>query len=134
MSDPRGEMMPSDEGSAPPSVADQITRSLGSVWSRHASERPSEITTEITDSVVVCTFKDAVASFNAGPVVEADGNGNGAKPEESRVSNPSAYRHEAIAAVSRLTERRVVGFIPKHDKKTDVATEKFILERKLKKN
>jgi len=42
--------------------------------------------------------------------------------------------HEAIAAVSRLTERRVVGFIPKHDKKTDVATEKFILERKLKKN
>lgn len=105
------------------------------MWSRHASQRPSEITTEITDSVVVCTFKDAVASFNAGPVVEegADANGNG-KPEESRVSNPSAYRHEAIAAVSRLTERRVVGFIPKHDKKTDTATEKFILERKTKKN
>ena len=132
MSDLRSDM-PGEEASAPPSVADQITRSLGSVWSRHASERPSEITTEINDSVVKCTFKDAVASFNAGPVVEEDASGNEVA-EESRVSNPSAYRHEAIAAVSRLTERRVVGFIPKHDKKTDTATEKFILERAPTKN
>ena len=133
MSDPRGEM-PTDEAIAPPSVAEQISKSLGSVWSRHASQRPSEISTEINGSVVLCTFKDAVAGFNAGPAVEEHADGNGAKPEESRVSNPNAYRHEAIAAVSRLTERRVVGFIPKHDKKTDVATEKFILERATKKN
>ena len=131
MSDLRSDM-PGDEASAP-SMADQITRSLGSVWSRHASERPSEVTTEISDSVVKCTFKDAVASFDAGPVVEEDASGNGVA-EESRVSNPSAYRQEAIAAVSRVTERRVVGFIPKHDKKTDVATEKFILERAPKQN
>jgi hypothetical protein len=132
LSDPRSET-PADEGSAPPSVADQITRSLGSVWSRHASGRPSEISTEIHDSVVKCVFKDAVASFNAGPVVEDAGDGK-KEPEESRVSNPSAYRHEAIAAVSRLTERKVVGFIPKHDKKTDIATETFILERPVKRN
>ena len=133
MSDPRSDMPPVDEAPAPPTVADQITKSLGSVWSRHASERPSEVTTEISDSVVKCTFKDAVASFNAGPVVEEEANGNGVA-EESRVPNPTAYRHEAIAAVSRVTERRVVGFIPKHDKKTDIATEKFILERAPKKN
>ncbi len=132
MSDLRSDT-PTDEASAPPSVADQITRSLGSVWSRHASERPSEITTEISDSVVKCTIKDAVASFNAGPAVEEDANGNGVA-EEPRVSNQRAYRQEAIAAVARLTERRVVGFIPKHDKKTDVAIEKFILERAPKKN
>ena len=132
MSDLRSDT-PGEEASAPPSVADQITRSLGSVWSRHASERPSEITTEINDSVVKCTFKDAVASFNAGPVVEEEANGNRVA-KESRVSNPSAYRHAAIAAVSKVTGRRVMGFIPKHDKKTDVATEKFILERAPKKN
>lgn len=126
--------MPTDEGSAAPSVAEQIAKSLGSVWSRHASRRPSEISAEINDSVVVCTFKDAVASFAAGPPVEEDAEGNGKPAADSRVSNPSAYKHEAIAAVSRLTERRVVGFIPKHDKKTDVATEKYILERAVKKN
>jgi len=132
MSDLRSEM-PADEGPAPPSLADQITRSLSSVWSRHASQRPSEVTTEISDSVVKCTFKGAVASFNEGPAVEEDAGGNG-DAEDSRVSNPSAYRYEAIAAVSRATERRVVGFIPKHDKKTDVAIEKFILDRAPKKD
>ena len=112
------------DGASGPSLSEEITRSLGSVWARHASSRPGAVNTEIRDHVVECVFTDAVASFNAGPQPE-----EGEDATESRVSNPAGYRQAAIATVSRLTERRVVGFIPKHDEKTDVATEKFILER-----
>ena len=120
---------PSNETNAGPTLSDEITRSLGTVFQRHASERPTEISTEVDEDVVRCVFKDAVASFDAGPASESDG-----PVEEPRVTNTAGYRNAAIAAVAKATNRRVVGFIPKHDKKTDVATATFLLEQKRRKN
>ena len=47
---------------------------------------------------------------------------------DGRSPTPPATSNDAIAAVSRVTGRKVKGFIPKHDKKTDVTTDTFILE------
>ena len=118
MSDP-----PSSATQTKPELSDEITRSIGSVWQRHAGGRPGAISTEIHGDVVKCVLNDAVSAIGAEP---AD---DDADPDEpARSPNSTRYRNEAVAAISRLTGRKVLAIIPKRDKKTDVATETFILE------
>lgn len=106
-----------------PTPSDDVTRMLGAIWQRYVGERPSDISTVIRDDVVRCVIKDAVKSFEVGAVAEVDDESTGPPPSRSR------YRNEAINAVSRATRRRVLAYIPDHDTGTDIATEKFILER-----
>ena len=53
---------------------------------------------------------------------------DGSAPDEALSPDSGDYKLEAIAAVARITGRRVRGFIPKRDSKTDVATDTYILE------
>jgi hypothetical protein len=53
---------------------------------------------------------------------------DGSTPDGALSPESGDYRLEVISAVTRITGRRVQGFIPKRDAKTDVATETFILE------
>jgi hypothetical protein len=110
-----------------PALTDEITRSLSAIWNRHSSTRASDVSTVIEGDVVRCTFTDAVASFAAGPAPAED---EGATEEKQLPT----YRHEATGAIARLTKRKVVAFIPRHDKKTDVAIETFILEERRRRN
>jgi hypothetical protein len=121
MSDPQGET-PVEQGSGAPTRCDEISRSMGSVWQRHAGHRPSQVSTQISDSVVTCELHDAIRDPDADEPAEGERPRPGASPESA------GYRHEAIAAVSRITRRRVMGFIPRHDAKTSTATETFILD------
>ena len=41
------------------------------------------------------------------------------------------YRVDVMAAIGKSTRRKVVAYIPKRDKKTDVRTETFIVDRSL---
>ena len=80
---------------------------MGTVWATHTGGRSSAVRTVIDDNVIRCTIEDA------------DG-----VSAESR-----AYCNDASAAIRRIMNRRVQGFIAKHDAKTDTTTETFILER-----
>lgn len=94
------------EGSAD-SPQTQLSRSLGSLWEDHsAGGRPASIDAAIADNVVTCEIGGS-----------------------EKTPSSAAYRHAAIAAVTRITGRRVMAFIPKHDSKTDHSTETFVLER-----
>jgi hypothetical protein len=94
------------QGDEPESTQKQLSRSLGTIWANHTGGRPGAVSTQISGDVVKCELQDA----------------------EGRSPDTTAYKHDAIAAVSRVMGRRVRGFIPKHDSKTDVTTDTFILE------
>ena len=41
----------------------------------------------------------------------------------------AGLKHNATAAITRITGRRVVAFIPKRDKKAETSTQTFLLDR-----
>ena len=116
MSDPEAST-PTTSKRRAPEVCDEIGRSLGAVWQRHAGSRPTTINTEINGDVIKCVMEGAARE------TDADADGEAARSPESR-----DYDREAIAAVTKATRRRVLGFVPKHDAKREVATDTFILE------
>jgi hypothetical protein len=84
----------------------QVSRSLVSICESHSKARPKSVDTEIAGNVVTCEF-DAEADVPTSP----------------------SYRMAAMAAVTRITGRKVTAFIPKHGAGGDVSTETFVLER-----
>jgi hypothetical protein len=118
MTEPRGE---APETQQRPGVSGELTRSLTSIWERHAGERPSDVSIEISGDVVKFVVRDAVNT-----VGEPDGDGS--VPAEGLTSASPGYQHEVITAVARITRRRVRGFIPKRDTKGEVASDTYILE------
>lgn len=117
----------SDPSTTPPDgrtsteATDQLTRSLTSIWQRHAGCKPSAVSMEIKGDVVTFVMQDAVSGI--GTAVSEDDADSAARSPDS-----SEYSLEAIAAVRRVTRRNVRGFIPKRNKKTDVASDTYILE------
>ena len=101
-----------------PTLAAELSRSLSSLWTRYAGQRPTGARTVIRGNVVTCSLADAVGSFN-----ETIG-------DTGRLTLTS-YKREAVAAVARVTHQRVASFISSHDRDTDVATEVFTLEPSL---
>jgi hypothetical protein len=118
MGDPEGDV---PETQRKPELSDELRRSLGSIWQRHAGGRPSAATIEISGNVVTFVMVDAVS---AAPEPAEDGSA----PDEALSPDSGDYKLDVIAAVTRITGRRVRGFIPKRNAKTDVATDTYILE------
>jgi hypothetical protein len=109
----------SDAAQASGDVTAQLTRSLTSVWQHHAGAKPSGTDTEVTAERVRFVLADAVAGEPQTPVAD---------DEAARSTESQRYRQDAIAAVTRITGRKVMGFIPKRDAKTDIASDTYILE------
>ena len=105
MGDPEGDV---PETQPKPALSDELSRSLGSIWRRHAGGRPSAATIEISGNVVTFVMVDAVSA----PAEPAE---DGSAPDEALSPDSGDYRLEAIAAVARITGRPVRGFIPKRD-------------------
>jgi hypothetical protein len=103
-----------------PEVVAELTRSLSTIWQRHSGGKPSSASTEIATNSVKFVLADAVATIGDERVEGDDGN---------RSPNTPGYKNEAIAAVRRITGRKVVGFVPKRNKKTDEASDTYVLER-----
>jgi hypothetical protein len=95
-------------GEQPESTQKQLSRSLGTIWANHTGGKPAAITTSFSGDVVRCEMEDA----------------DGVGPKTA------GYRNDAMHAVARATGRKVKGIIPKHDKKTDVTTDTYILEER----
>ena len=100
--------------------SDEIARSLGSVWQRFSGQRPKSTNVEIDQDVVRCVIEERK------PTQESDEDDEAT--EELRLSS-AGLKHNATAAVTRITGRQVVAFIPKRDAKAEVSTQTFLLDR-----
>ena len=105
-------------------LATEISNSIAVVWKNHCGTRPAQPRTEINSDVIRCMLDGAVADFDAGVAAQAD-----AEPAAERPPTEATYRLDAIAAIGRVTRRRVLAFVSDHDAKTNLATEVFILDR-----
>ena len=87
-------------------ISTEIARSVGSIWERRSGTRATSVSTTIEGDAVRCTIEGGEAG---------DGTSTG-------------YQHEASAAVTRISKRKVCAYIDKRDKQTGVATQTFILD------
>jgi hypothetical protein len=122
MSDPTGEMPSSASGQRRLEVSEELTKSLNTIWHRHAGGRPSSTSVEMSGDVVKFVMEGAISGIDTEPTIDDSGAEVVLSPGSVR------YKNEAIWAVSRITRRRVRGYIPKRDKTSDVATDTYILE------
>jgi uncharacterized protein YbcI len=115
-------------GRPPRGLPAELTTSLVSLWTQYAGKAPSTARTDIHGNVVTCTLVDAVSDFNRSMI---DSQSRDTVAGIGKLT-PAAYKHEAVAAVVRLTRQRVTSFVSSHDEDTDVATEVFTLEPSLR--
>jgi Na+-translocating membrane potential-generating system (MpsC) len=102
----------------------QITRSIGTLWTRYAGQQPTDVRTELRGDVVTCVLVDAVGAFDKRLTApSAHGRSRDAEPHVL-----ASYKAEAVKTIVRLTRQRVSSFVSSHDRTTDVATEIFTLE------
>jgi uncharacterized protein YbcI len=109
-----------------PTLSAALSKSLGSLWTEYANQRPSDVQTEIRGNVVTCQLIDAVGGFNkvSAPHTRDSVRGVGKL-------TLADYKRDAVAVVVGLTRQRVSSFMSSHDRDTDVATETFTLEPSL---
>ncbi len=100
------------------SISSEIARSVGTIWERRGGVRAASIDTQIEGDSIRCTIEDGEPNAD-----------DAAETAELAGTDSNAYKHEASAAVSRITKRTVSAYIAKRDKKTGIATQTFILER-----
>lgn len=122
MSDPTMGEAPAGADQQRLDLSEELSRSLGSIWQRHAGGRPSTTSIELSGDVVKYVMEGAVSGIDTEPTIDESGAEVLLSPGSTR------YQNEAIAAVRRITRRRVRGYIPKRDEKSDVATDTYILE------
>lgn len=111
------------DGAGGNTTSQEIARSLGLVWQRFSGQRPRSTNVEIDKDVIRCVIEE-------GPPEEAR---VAEDPESSGDANLSLdsqrFNYNATAAITRVTGRRVIAFIPKRDKRTQTSTQTFILDR-----
>ena len=108
----------------PGGLPGEVTKSLVSLWTKHAGTAPTDARTVIRGNVVTCVLVDAVGGYNRSMVAR------GSTDAMWGVGDPApvAYKREAVAAVTGLTRQRVASFVSSHNRDTHVATEVFTLE------
>ena len=115
---PVGQTMPVD------SLPAEVSRSLGSVWARHAGTSPEAVETVILADTVICTIRGGTVEFSEGMIDPQSCSGEAAKPRAAAAT----YRSDALTAVERATGRPVKFFASRSDSAADIATEIFTLE------
>ena len=123
MSDPLEQPAAGQEESSVDRTSGEIARTLGTIWSRFSGQRPKSTSVEIRQNSVKCVIQEGT------PDTEADEDEEG--PDDPRLS-AAGLKQNATAAITRITGRRVLAFIPKHNKETETSTQTFLLERPLR--
>ena len=116
--------MPNEQDQAEPrTLTDEIEAALAAVWARYVGARPTDAEIERDGNVVRLILPDGTAQFDRAMTANAEA------PETDEPRRTVAgYEREAARAVSRTTRRRVGAMISKHDAKSGIATEVFILD------
>lgn len=99
--------MTDEQTAAPSQECREISQSMTAVRERFVGTRPTDVKTEIGGDTVRCTLQNAPAP----------------SPEDM-----TRYRSAAMSAVARVTGRKILALMNNQDKKTDVATEVFLLD------
>ena len=107
----------------------QIGSSLSAVWARYAGARPTDPETQVDGDVVRWILPEGTSQFEAGMAAEPE---PGERP--GPVRTPTGYRREAAAAVSRATHAKVLAIISRHDTKTGIVRDAFVLEARRRRN
>jgi hypothetical protein len=123
MSDPLEQQAADQEESSVDRTSGEIARTLGTIWSRFSGQRPKSTSVEIRQNSVKCVIQEGT------PDTEADENEEGL--DDPRLS-AAGLKQNATAAITRITGRRVMAFIPKRNKETETSTQTFLLERPLR--
>jgi hypothetical protein len=113
---------PVPDGSEGNATSDEIARSLGSVWQRFSGRRPKSTSVEIERDVVRCTIEESP------PEAETDEDSE-TRPDPELSMDSRRFDYNATAVITRATGRRVIAFIPKHEKNSQMTTQTFILDR-----
>jgi len=111
------------EESSADRTSGEIARTLGTIWSRFSGQRPKSTSVEIRQNSVKCVIEEGT------PDTEADEDEEGL--DDPRLS-AAGLKQNATAAITRITGRRVMAFIPKRNKETETSTQTFLLERPLR--
>jgi hypothetical protein len=117
MSDPKADTVVEESRESP--VSAEIGRAVSSIFQRRAGVRPTSVDTKFQGDAIRCVIADGDPT-----------------PEEVTAheeatdagTDTTAYRHEAAAAVTRITKRHVNAYIAKRDEKAGTSTQTFILE------
>lgn len=109
-------------GSTVDAASGEIARSLGSVWQRFSGQRPKSTRVELRGDVVRCVIEEQTDSDDSDSTEDAEA------PDDPRLS-PAGLKYNATAAITRITGRRVIAFIPKRDKKAEICTQTFLLDQ-----
>ncbi len=112
------------EGAGTRTLSDEVEASLTAVWARFVGARPTGASIQLDGNVIRLTLPDGTEQFKLGMARD--------EAPDAPVRTPSRYEREAARAVSKVTRRKVDAMISKHDAKTGIATEVFILEPVLK--
>jgi len=105
-------------------VPAEVSRSLESVWTRHAGASPQTVETVIMADTVICTISGGTVEFSEGMVDPHSVLSKAAGPR----AETSTYKSDALAAVEKATGRHVKFLASRSDRAADVATEIFTLE------
>ena len=112
---------PTVSESRDPELSAQIERSLGSIWQRRTGVRPASISAEVRGDGVRCAIQPGKPGE-----AEAD---ETAQEDEGRASDAYSFRHESIAAVTKIMHRPISAFINSEDAKKGTSQQTFIFER-----
>ena len=107
----------------PASLATEIARALASVRARYVGEHPSSSEVDLEGGVVRWAH-----ACGAGELDEGLAEGNSDREPGTPARTVAGYERETSAAVARATHRRVSARMSRHDEKTGIATETFVLE------
>jgi hypothetical protein len=110
------------EGAAARPLSDQVEASLAAVWARFAGDRPVGSSIELGGNVIRLTVPSGTEQFERGMARDDD-------DADAPPRTAARYEREAAQAVSKVMRRKVDAMISKHDAKTGIATEVFILEQ-----
>jgi uncharacterized protein YbcI len=123
--------MPSSNQSGPPGVpgrpdtAPAISRELTTLMNDYLGREPMRARTYFSDDLIICVFEDGLTK------VERNLAALGREDAVRGIRHlfQGALRDQAIAAVERVTSRRVISFMSDHDVGRDLGAQIFVLER-----
>ena len=101
-----------------------ISNAVVRILSEYIGRGPTKVRTSIRDDVILVLLHDTLTKAERSLLAA----GEGQFVLETRIRFQSTMRHDFIAAVEMLTERKVIAFMSANHLEPDMGAEMFVLE------
>jgi uncharacterized protein YbcI len=108
-------------------LASQVSRAVVQVWHEYTGRGPTKARTTITDELVVVLMGDTLLKAER----NLAGRGRSAEVLSMRRAFQETMKEDLVAAVEKLTRRKVVAFMSHNHIEPDLAAEVFVLESRV---